>query len=238
MKKYLSLLILVFGFFQTAFAEYNGSFIKFQMETDSETIEGHIYVARAYFDLDLKGDQDYLKGQFDIGDHNRDGVIHFCHRRLEYRFSWEGSTEFDTIYGISDQDSIAVDLVKSIEVLEIIDQGYLVSLDIMSAIEDINDWTKSEPVQYVRDGATMCDWQIFIHKRSPKTEKVLAELEAYGKSYERRYKKLEEELSHYQEDENLKKKMEKLEEEGDKEKARIISRFKGEKVAIITFCSC
>ena len=211
MKKQFLLIVFALGLFQTVSAQTGGWFVKFEMETNAKTIKGHIYLTNNHFSPGTRG-QKHLKEAFDDGDYSsRDGVIHFFHKRLQYRFKWEGSTEYDTLCAGANLDSIAVSEVKNIKILEIIDQGYLVRLNVMGPVED-DKWMKGEPVQFVRGTAVLCDWQIYIHEKTSKTEKVLTELD------------LKEEGYFYGDD--------------DDEKVRIISKLKGEKVVVIRFCSC
>ena len=99
---------------------------------------------------------------------------------------------------------------------------------------------KSKPIKVFRTGGTLCDWQIFVHETSENTEKTIIKIEELQRSFSTKIEALEADLEYLDGEEyyQTKEKIENLEEKIDSQFQELLSPFKGEKVVIISFCSC
>ena len=239
MKIILSIFLLSASHF--ALAEYNGWFLKLAIETTKgEVIIGHVYRASAYFNEDSLSNERYvtrsMSHYFLQGDEPR---MVYYENLVKYDYVPEGGTETYSVYTLIGEKSILVSDIKNIKILNHIDFSYLVNVASAHALRD-TIWMKTPPVaKYIVDGY-LCSWQLFVHEESANTKQVLAELKAFNNKNQQQLKKLEEELDYANGDyyREIEAKIETLEEGLDEAASDILAKLNGERVVIISFCSC
>lgn len=223
-----------------SYGEYNGWFIKFEIETTSNTvIIGHVYIASAYFNEDSTNSNSYLLKRFDLLDYNSNGNIHFYKNLLKYECAPYDSINPNFVYTILNEDSIPTNQVRNISVSKMISFGYLTSIGSNHDMKDTT-WMKTPPVQLESAGGYFCDWQIFVHDKNEETDRIINEVNTLKLKFTAELQELEEELGYLngEEYERAKEKIQKKEESMDGQFPKIIGKFNGLKVVVITFCSC
>ena len=235
---FLSLLLILIANHSTA--EYGGWYIKFTLETTSNAnITGHIYVASAYFDKDSINRPHYVIEKFDQLTQIQNDTITFFRNRIAYNYIPYGGPDTVTAYTLVNEDLISVQSIRSIVIDEMIDFSYLVGIGSELSLRD-QRWMKRAPVQSLGEGGYLCDWQIFIHKRTRQTDRVVEELNAFNDAYNARVEELNERLKHVdgQEYIDAEEELKSLEESIDSAKRDMIKKFNKMKVVVVVFCSC
>lgn len=240
MKAFFFLLSGFLLFNSSVKAEYNGWYIKFKIITQNqEELIGNIYIAQAYFEKDSIKNSNYLIERFNTLDNRSEDSLVFYKNLLSYKYKQQEDTNTYTEYGLINQSMIAIQQIKSIEVLNMIDFWYLSGIASTHTIAD-TIWMKSKPIKVFRTGGTLCDWQIFVHETSENTEKTIIKIEELQRSFSTKIEALEADLEYLDGEEyyQTKEKIENLEEKIDSQFQELLSPFKGKKVVIISFCSC
>ena len=236
-NKILVILLLVLSSY-TLKAEYNGWYIQFKITTNADSsILGWAYVAEAYFKKDSINNSNYLIERFDVLDHQQRGTINFYHHLLTYRFkSFAGDDE--KIYTMLAEDSIEVNEIKSIEVLKMHEFWYLQGVVSKHEISDTT-WMQTPVLERITTGGELCTWDIFVHQKSEAIENLKATLSTIEKKYSNKIEAIEDELNYAEGDhEKLEHEIDNLLEQKEDEMYEKIKKFKGNKVVIISFCSC
>ena len=240
MKAFFFLLSGFLLFNSSVKAEYNGWYIKFKIITQNqEELIGNIYIAQAYFEKDSIKNSNYLIEIFNTLDNRSEDSLVFYKNLLSYKYKQQEDTNTYTEYGLINQSMIAIQQIKSIEVLNMIDFWYLSGIASTHTSAD-TIWMKSKPIKVFRTGGTLCDWQIFVHETSENTEKTIIKIEELQRSFSTKIEALEADLEYLYGEEyyQTKEKIENLEEKIDSQFQELLSPFKGKKVVIISFCSC
>lgn len=240
MKKLLLVFTLITLLSPKAFAEYNGWFAALQIETKTgQEFTRHVYVVSAYFDNDSVNNQNYLLQKIDELDYFPDGKVTYYKDRLSYEYLSYGGEEKVKIYSLINEDSISIAEIAKVKILERIDFGYLLGVSSGHTLKD-KIWMDQDPEQTLNEGGYFCDWQIFIHQKTKETDRIVEALTAYNKAFEAKRNTLEEDFKYSdgEDREQIKREIEKLEEEIDAEKDELIARFHKHKVVVIQFCSC
>ena len=240
MKAFFFLLSGFLLFNSSVKAEYNGWYIKFKIITQNqEELIGNIYIAQAYFEKDSIKNSNYLIEIFNTLDNRSEDSLVFYKNLLSYKYKQQEDTNTYTEYGLINQSMIAIQQIKSIEVLNMIDFWYLSGIASTHTSAD-TIWMKSKQIKVFRTGGTLCDWQIFVHETSENTEKTIIKIEELQRSFSTKIEALEADLEYLYGEEyyQTKEKIENLEEKIDSQFQELLSPFKGKKVVIISFCSC
>ena len=103
-------------------------------------------------------------------------------------------------------------------------------------LED-REWLQTKPVQTYETGGIFCNHQIFLHEQNKKTTKIITELNRTEQAYYQKVKDLKEQMKYsdgelYHEAQTF---ISKLDDEID---SKILGKFNGLKVVIISMCSC
>ena len=233
--------VLLFLGFQSAFAEYNGWFITFELETTAgERIIGNVYRASAYFKRDSLANQNYVTKrliQTDLN-HKDSGFTYFQHL-ITYIYTPYEDSDTARIYTLAGKQTIEESEILRITVLNLVDFGYLMGISNHLNIED-TIWMQKPPLKTYSADGYLCSWQIFVHEQSKNTEQILAELTESMNEYKSKIAELQEILQG-EENEAYREaevKMVKLEESRDEKTFEFLDKLDGEKVVIISFCSC
>ena len=223
------------------FAEYNGWYFTLEITTtNGDKITGYTYKATAYFDLDSLENSPYLIKRLNHLDRDLDQpVFTFFQHLLTYTYALPGDTSRFKAYTMLDTHSVPLAEVEHIAVVGMIDFWYLVNIDSPHKISDTL-WMNQPPVEtFIADGY-MCSWDVFVHEKTMQTDRVLKELNAFNNKNAKQLAEWEKELeyagSEYREE--IKQKIEDLQESLDEKASKLLLKFDGEKVVIISFCSC
>ncbi len=208
----------------TARAEYNGYHIKFKIETTKgETRIGFVYVPSAYFDKDSIQSTDYLKYALDQswGDRDNKDSLFYFKERIKYQYQEVGNTQGEKreIFALNNKQSISYKDIKLITIIEMQDFTYLIGVSSPLSISDVT-WISKKPLQSYAFSGYLCYYQVFVHVNSKKIEGIIKRLNAKQKSIEN---------------------MDVDYENGDAvddELWKIIKELYGEKVVVITECTC
>lgn len=221
-------------------AEYNGWFIKFKITTKSQKeLVGNVYIAQAYFEKDSINNSNYLIERFNTLDNQSEDSLVYYKNLLSYKYNQDGDTNTYTQYGLLNQEMIAINEIKSIEVINMIDFWYLSGIGSSHTIAD-TIWMKKAPVESFSFGGYLCGWDIFVHEATKKTDRILLQLKELTENHTLKIDSLEKNLKYlngndyYQTEE----KIESLNDSIDEKASEILKLFDGEKVVILNFCSC
>lgn len=223
MKKIITILTIFF-ISTTVRAEYNGYHIKFEIKTaKGKTKVGFAYLTSDYLNTDSLKNTTYLKKALDQSSkqwEKRDSLVYFKERiKYEYRPASNNLNEKTTIYSLDNKQAILHKEIHSINIIEIIDYTYLKRISSPLSISDTT-WTNKEPLSSYSFGGYLCYHQIYMHKNSKKVDKIIKQLQA--KQNELKDTEINSNNGH----------------EIDKAFREIIKDLYGEKVVIITECSC
>ncbi len=238
MRKLFTIILL--ALFHFASAEYNGWYVDFTLQTkNQEVIKGHAYIASAYFDVDSMKHDGYVTKRFCRLLNNGNDTLIYSKNRISYTYSPFESYDVAVIYTLVNPDKIAFQDIARISIDTMIDYGYLSNIETSHTLAD-TIWMKSTPIQTVLANGYLCSWEIFIHEKTAQTEEILAELEKSQAIYNKILKNLEDEEPYngsesYREAE---KRMNEFEDSIDEITAEILEKFHGQKVVIVSFCSC
>lgn len=198
-----------------------------------------MYVASAYFDIDSIKNQDYLLSHINVDEVPLANQISFFKHRLKYSYYSYGNTEKTAIYSLIDPTEFPISNIKHLEIIEIIDHGYLLNLTSNHTLKD-SVWMQEEPIEKVHFGGYFCDWQLFVHRSSTKATKVIEAINVVTKTYTDSIVQLEAVIANSMDDEKAKAlaELNLLQENIDTKISALLEQLDGEKVVVITFCSC
>ncbi len=236
-KKLLFIFLLFNG--HNALAEYNGWYLKLEITTTSnEEIIGYVYRASAYLKEDSLNNESYVTRTLTQPLNPSEYMVY--HEMLyRYEYTPVGAQEPYHNYALLGERSITTTEIRSIKILNRIDFSYLENVANVYLPSDTL-WMNTLPVAKTMADGYLCSWQVFVHEETANTKKVLAELKAYSIKNEQQFKQLDEELEnangeYYRE---IEAKIEDLQDRLDGIASKILAKFEGEKVVIISFCSC
>jgi hypothetical protein len=225
MRKIISLLVIILLAIIVK-AEYSGYHFKFQVVTiHGEVYTGYAYVAGAYIDLDSIRNTNYAKKALDQSWKDwdeRDSLVFYSNRiQYAYTYVWDsvGVDNQNKIFDLTTRKAFAHYEIKSIFILEVIDFSYTTWISNTLSVVDTS-WMNKEPVSRFMVDGYLCSHQVFVHKSSKKIEKI-------RKLLIRRMEEINGEENEYNEGDEL-----------DKEIWNIVCQLFGEKVVIVTSCSC
>lgn len=232
-------LFLLFTISSIALGEYNGHHLELKIElVGGGEIHGYKYLAEvfprdktiAYKEFLEKNYQKVLKNQTvnDLGE------LTFYQNRLKYNYI-DFNNEQRFIYALTDQKGINEKEIKSFIIIEMIPFSYTMGVNICNW-ED-KKWMHKKPVQKYSTGGLFCNHDIFIHEKNEVTDQIILELDKVYQTFEKELKAKQTELNgedHYEIEELI----ENLEEGLDEKIDKVIYKFKGQKVVIVTMCTC
>ncbi len=205
-----------------------------------QQITGHTYKAMAYFDQDSIHKSTYLKKHLNQAGHYRQlPFFKYSPGLLKYSYSTPEDTTQYAAYTLIDQDSIPLAEIESIRIVEMIDFGYLLNIASGHQLSD-TIWMKQPVVEMAFIGGYLCTFDVYVHENSSTVKQVFKEMDAFNKKNEKEFNDLEEELEYLngKEREDLEQKIDDYQEELDEKASAILEKLNGEKVVIISFCSC
>jgi len=221
-------------------AEYNGWYISFKITTQKhQEVIGHFYMAEHYFSPDSSTNQHAVLRILDAHWDGINDTLQFFNHRISYTYPSSDSIDSYLVYGLLDSASLLLSAVKSIEILDMVDASYLVWLSGPRTIAD-TIWTQKPAEMRLNPIGYLCSYDIFIHEVTPTTYKIAAELAAMEVVYAEKEISLRDEIEnsdgevHREAEEQLMMLIEQL----DEEIGKILEEYSGEKVVIVSFCSC
>lgn len=175
------IIIFLFSFvFSTILkAEYNGYQIKFEMETvTGNKIIGYVYTSKS-IESDSINNTNYLKNVLDRTWEGDGDSLHYYKERIKYKYKRVSVNQGKkySIYGLNNMQVISKHEIKSIEILETINQSFMVGISSPLSISDTT-WINKEPLKSYSFGAYLCFHQIYIHVTSQKIENILSKLQS------------------------------------------------------------
>jgi len=212
--------------------QYQTYHIKFMIETtDGKMSNGYTKASPCYFSLDSISNLsiEYFKKNVAVLEayYNEDSLTYFQDRiEYEYLFS-EYSEEKSTEYYLLNKKTIPVKDIKTIKVDNVIDQSGWMSIENTLQLKD-TIWMKEEPIKRVdfepasSEGygvGFLYGYRIFVHVNSKKTDAVIRELDL-------KWKELVTEKTLEEVNNNT--------SEINEEIRKIVKKFKGEKVIVIS----
>lgn len=213
--KTLLLFAFIFLFLFPLKAEYNSYHIEITIETTAgKKLKGFVYKTDGFIEGDSIYNPGYLLGALSWDFYGPTDSIRYFKNRFEYKYSFDGTVE-ERIYALVNPAVIPVSSVVAISIDTVINFSYLLNISNYTSAKDTN-WMKKPPVNKVAHDGYLCSYQIYMHKETKKTQAILKELEAYDKKY----------------------KDAKDTDHSDEELSKIIHKLNGEKVIVISFCSC
>jgi hypothetical protein len=217
MKKTVIILTIIFlSISAKAECHYYSSHIKFTFEAiDGKISNGYICQSSChFFDKDLLEIAEYLKKQ--------DSLYYFQDR---IKYEYQNSFGKDTIYYPTNEKSVSSKNIKTIKIDEMFEKRFV---NISELQLSDTSWLKQEPVKNISFGGIFCGHTLLVHTNSEKIDNVIRQLEVKQKEANEKTKLYNENPNEI----NLNI-MYDVEEELEK----IIDKFKGEKVVIISYCS-
>lgn len=228
MKKLLVLLLVSLASL-TGMAEYGGYHIRFTIKKkNGQSSEGYAYVAEAYLNMDSLKNTSYLQRALDqyFGDRSLDTFYFFKHR-IEYKYrSLYDSSGNHSIYTLDHKIHLLCKDIQTITITQMIEQTYAIGISNNVRIADTS-WMRKAPVMSKVTGGYLCSHQIFVHQNSKKISEVFRKLDLKLEEYTKREKKAIEAGEEFKEEDEI-----------DNEIHKLLELLKGQKVVIVSECSC
>jgi hypothetical protein len=239
MKQFLVTILLLACHF--AAAEYNGWYITFKITTTAnQEITGHTYKASAYLDEDSLESSTYLIRHLNrVGLTPDDPVFRYSKDLLEYTYVPILATETAKAYSLLNERSIPLAEIKRIVIIDMIDFGYLLNIAGNHSLVD-TIWMKTPALESAYVDGYLCSYEVYVHEQSENTIAVLREMSEFNAKNKGKIEAWEAEMkdamgAYYQE---LEQKINDFQESLDEKASKIMAKLAGEKVVIISFCSC
>ena len=239
--------ILVIGsvlFPYQSFAEYNGHFIKYEMEfKNGKTVIGHSYLSDKSYMAKEVPYKTYLESRPELllGDEygHEDYKTYAYHEfRLTYKYQ---VPEFDSgiIFTLTGKKRIELTDVTKVRILEMIDFGY--SSMVENSLDKKDEkWFNNPVVKYWGIGDELNVFHVFVHKENKKLSQILNDIDAETRIYQEKVEKLENELDEMDGADRVSKEeeLEQLLEQRSQQVSDALSRLFGFKLVIIGYLSC
>ena len=205
----LFLILLLSALSRPVFAEYQKLPAEFLIETrEGRIIHGYVILSNLPVSMDsLNSENRLLK---DMSNGWLDSVTYYTDR-LAYYYVEEGDGELRHEYLLLGKQRFPLNRIRHIKLIAWERGSYLNG--IRSDLKKQDEvWMREKPLRSVHYYGAYCDFLIFIHKESPKTDQLLAELKVLTDAAA---------VSG---------------DPGDYE--AVLKKFNGQKVVIITTCTC
>lgn len=229
MKKILIILIISLLSIN-AKAEYNGYHVMFSIETyNNEIHTAYAYLAPTNLNLDSLNNKNYLQKRLDQSwkeNYLKDSLTYFLERvKYDYKRHEGLSDNIYSIYSLNSKASISFDDIKSIQVIDFIEQTYAVNISSPITLAD-SIWYKNDPIKSYSFGGYLCFYQVYVHSDSKKVDQIIQRL-------------LEKQKQLIELEENDEMEIDlKNGDEIDNEFYEIIKELNSEKVVVISECTC
>ncbi|MBR9859307.1 hypothetical protein GYB22_00860 [bacterium] len=233
--KHKLLLLFALAFSQTAFAEYQAFHFKFKVTTAEQEYIGYGSKAYAYIEFDSLDNTRHLKyalsqriEQWD----QRDSMFFYLDRFAYSFINIYDSSRIDTEYYYFNPTGLLLDEIQNIEILDQIQYSYMRGIGSEHEIKDTS-WMKRSPVQRFLSNGYLCTHAIYIHEASEVTKNVIDQLSKFAEELEQLEKEESEREEYEREDERFRS-----DDWIDEKIHDILEELKGEKVVIVSECSC
>ena len=236
----LRVLLLSLFALHTARAEYQSVYINFMAVTvQGDSLSGYITLPTEYLNEDSLESQSYLRRVFDGADHKRADTLIYAKHLIAYRYVGMYSEDTSVAYVLLGTGSLLRSSIVHLQIKSHFSYTYLTGVHNINTIGD-TAWACKPPVLREAVSGYLCDWTILVHTRSAKTDAVIAKL----KKAEASMRKLEEDYASLRNQgvsaaqEEVENALNEREEKIDEELSNLLDEFEGEKVVIVSFCSC
>ena len=179
-----------------SFAEYNGHFIKYEMEfVNGKTVIGHSYLSDKSYMAEDVSYITYLESRPDlllVDDYGPDDTYAYHEYRLTYKFQ---VPKYDSgvIFTLAEKKKVDLQKVTNIHILEMIEYSY--AQVIINSLEKKDEkWMRYPAVSFWSIGDGLNIFNVFVHKENNKLSQVLNEIDAETNDYQEKVEKLENEL--------------------------------------------
>lgn len=238
--KILLFFLLSFTIF-SAHAEYRGVYFTLNIELkDGKMIQRYIGLNNQYMDADTISDVNQRIKKVDAGDFDsaNDTISCFVHL-IKYTYKSFYKEQPTTIYSPLELEKVPLSKIKNLTLSNPIEFGYLIGIASEHTIKD-TIWMSQSPEMAFNTGGYWCDWQVFVHKSTPKVLKVKSATEKLDAEFEKQKAGLEAQMEQtsLEEKAKLEEQLEHLQDDHNDKKGKLLEDLKGEKVVIIAFCSC
>jgi len=234
-----SLIVPLLGYSQNY-----GHHIKYTIElVDGSSVQGYTYVHYNRRDKDtissygeyLEKDYEYaLRNDFDA----RGELLYYSKNRIEYHYTNYDGQQLSIFY-LTNADSVLNSQIDAIHTDEMTPHTSDIWISTSHTWDD-RGWMSSEPVESYSFEGYFCFHQIYIHQKTPETDSIIEELRKITEANLKERERLEEELPyadgepHYQ----MQDRIEELEYEIDGQINELLRLFKGQKVVVVSWCTC
>lgn len=170
--------------------------------------------------------------------------VFFYKELITYAYTgspYQETPHIDTNYILIDRDSMSVQDVDSISIINTIQWSYLWGSYILyDTRAGESDWLKSVAPQSTHIWFELCEYNINIHEDTPQTREFVARIEELSRNLEEVRARIDQDLEHgYTEDkDSLGDYYEKVENETQEELSVLFKEYKGSKIVVISFCTC
>jgi hypothetical protein len=218
-KKALNI-ILILLFSTSIKAQFGGYQLSIEITTvDDHTSNGYSYVASNNFNLDSLENTNYLFNRIDQGfeiTHPDDSFSYFKNR---INYSNEDYNSDNKLFYLLDPVIIESKNIKSISIKSMDNQSTMIGFSNILSLSDTT-WIMTNPIEKHSYSGYLCHYEIFVHEKTKKNEEIITRLELYLKEIENI--KNDNELDTYIDEKILK----------------ILEELNGQKVIVISQCSC
>ena len=175
-----------------------------------------MYVSTSFIDLQSIDNSEYLKKQLSSASCLQNGNIIYYKNRISYEY--DGDNKRVKVYKLVDIAEINPSAISEIMITDSFKFGYLTTISNDLTLSD-RSWMKTVPLEKIIAGGYYCDYQIFVHKKSVKITQIQKELDLKMKEW---------------------KDIELSNQNGNtygNEIRKIMDKFNGLQVVVISFCS-
>lgn len=236
MKKFLPLFI-IFAFSNLSKAEYGITIYEVEYHTANRDFIG--YFESTGFRLDDLRNPSNLNYPMRQGEH-----LFYYKELVEYAYYGSPYSEvpqIDTNYVLIEIDSIHVQNVDSISIVQTYDWSYLWGYSILYDTKaGETDWMLNMADVSTFISFELCEFKINIHEDTPQTRAFVEKVKELSDELEKIRKRVEEDFAFgYTEDkEALGAYFDKVLSETEKELLELFQEYRGSKIVIISLCTC
>lgn len=242
MKRLCLLMVLLWGFLSNALADYNGHQASFDITfKDGTTQKGYNFISTVYGIPDYMEYEEFLaQNPTYLLERIYDDSTHLKFYTLRYNYAYQDyDSSAQHIYMLFQPKTISVSNILSISNVTLEDQSYAQGV---SSIHNAADtlWMRKPAHETYYFGKLFCSHVISVHQNSKAVQETIKALQEIESSFDTKLEELENQRLNTdgEEADRLVEEMQDLEYSIDEKIAKILEGLEGEKVVVISFCTC
>lgn len=221
-------------------AEYQNLYITFTaVNGENDLVKGYVSAPSHFISDDLLNNKTDLIKALDLLDDQEDDYLVYGLNLIAYHFYYPESNEPNTVYTLIDTQRVKLSTLTDVKIQSWFHYSYLTSVSNINSTADTL-WAYTKPVKAANFSGYFCSWNIYVHEASARVDGILAELQ----KHEEVIRNLEQTLNmlnaqgESEAKTDAENEMNAMEETIDETLGLLIKKLMGERVVVVSFCSC